>query len=347
MTEMTDYPADGAASTDQVDSVSDAGQTNPRHNAGQADPPHNAGHAAEGVDVASHVTKRVAEQDVEPVAEQDVEPIAPVTEGDVAYLAGASQLVVAMDFDGTLAPFSDDPAACRAEAGAMEALDDLANLPGTTVLVISGRNLQQLAGATLLDPARAAQAGEPGDGVIRMVGSHGAEAADGPAIALSDVQRELLGELAQFAEAQAKRSPGMWVERKPLSVGLHVRTAEDKAVAADAISEFQEFALENTTCKVTLGKDILEVAVSQASKGGYMSALLERMSPAADAMVFAGDDTTDETVMAILREGRDIGIKVGEGPSAGNRRLCSTTDVRDFLMRLAQERSERSGHANL
>lgn len=302
------------------------------------------------------------------------EQIQPLNSEDIAYLAAAPLLVVAMDFDGTLAPFSDDPAACRAETGAMDALKDLAAMPGTHVMVISGRNLQQLAGATELDPAIAALAPAPGSGsldgaptpdssagavapasphsahaapagIVRMIGSHGAEAADGPALALTDAQKELLSQLARFAERQAARCAGMWVERKPLSVGLHTRTAVDPAIAADAIAEYQDFAQENPACKVTLGKNILEVAVSTATKGRYVQSFLEAFEQNAgrpvDAVVFAGDDTTDETVMEMLTPGRDLGIKVGDGASAGNRHLAATTDVRDFLLALRDARSQR------
>lgn len=273
--------------------------------------------------------------------------IPPLTQEDIAYLAAAQQLVVAMDFDGTLAPFSDDPSACRAEPGAMEALHVLAALPGTHVMVISGRNLQQLAGATELDPATAARAGAPGvdSDVIRMIGSHGAEAADGPALELSDFQRQLLDELEAYAEQQASRCAGMWVERKPLSIGLHTRTAQDRTIAADAVAAYQSFALQHSACSVTLGKDILEVAVSTATKGGYVSSFLEAFERATghpvDAVVFAGDDTTDETVLSKLNPSRDIGIKVGDGDSAANRHLNGTTDVRDFLVSLLHARSTR------
>ncbi|MBC2681248.1 trehalose-phosphatase [Corynebacterium anserum] len=273
------------------------------------------------------------------VAGNTKEPTAPVTEHDLKYLGGAPQLVVAMDFDGTLAPFSDDPSACRAEDGAIEALTELSQIPGTTVVVISGRNLTQLSDVTGLDPQRASEASSPGDGIIRMVGSHGAEAADQPTSDLSETQRTQLTKLKQFAEDQAKRTPGMWVEYKPFSVSLHVRTAEDKTIASAAVSEFQRFAQRTPGSKITLGKDIFEVAVSQATKGSYMSELLERMSPPVDAVVFAGDDTTDETVMAILHKERDISIKVGEGSSQGNRRLDDCVAVRDFLVRLASIRS--------
>lgn len=260
---------------------------------------------------------------------------------DVSYLAEVPELLVAMDFDGTLSPFSVDPYNCRAVPGAMDALHTLAGLPGTSVMVISGRNIELLSAVTELDASRSAQAARGGDGIIRMVGSHGAEPADKPLVKLSDPQRELLSQLALFAEQQAQRDPGMWVERKPVAVGLHTRGAKDQSVAVTAAQEYQDFALDCEGAKVTVGKDIVEVSVVSATKGGYVSEFLAQATPAIDAVVFAGDDTTDETVMNILRPGQDIGIKVGEGESAATRRLPDPEAVRDFLQQLAQARAAR------
>ena len=50
----------------------------------------------------------------------------PLSDQDIASLAAAPDLLVAMDFDGTLAHFSDDPYGVRAVDGAIDALTDLA-----------------------------------------------------------------------------------------------------------------------------------------------------------------------------------------------------------------------------
>ena len=259
---------------------------------------------------------------------------------DIAYLANVPNLLVAMDFDGTLAHFSTDPYQCRAVEGSFDALHSLSAISNTSVMVISGRNVELLSAVTEIDPAHAAKAATGGDGIIRLVGSHGAEPADQPMVNLSDPQRELLGQLAHFAETQAQREPGIWVERKPFSVGLHTRAAKDRSIALDAAGEYRAFAQDCEGAKVTMGKDIVEVAVVSMTKGKYLSTFLERAVPAMDAVVFAGDDTTDETVMSMLRPGQDIGIKVGEGESAATRRVETPEDIRDFLVQLAAARQE-------
>ena len=69
----------------------------------------------------------------------------------VARVAGRDHLLVASDFDGTLAPLVDDPARARALPAAEAALVSLATLPRTAVALLSGRSLASLrAGAGLL-----------------------------------------------------------------------------------------------------------------------------------------------------------------------------------------------------
>ena len=58
--------------------------------------------------------------------------------------AEAESLLVALDFDGTLAPFTERPEDSRPLPAARDALDALARLPRTTVAVISGRPLDFL-----------------------------------------------------------------------------------------------------------------------------------------------------------------------------------------------------------
>ena len=64
----------------------------------------------------------------------------------------------------------------------------------------------------------------------------------------------------------------------------------------------------------TAGKAVLEMAVVQVSKGAAIDTLRARLG--ADAVLFVGDDVTDETAFARLRPG-DVGVKVGEGDDGG------------------------------
>ena len=58
--------------------------------------------------------------------------------------AATDHLLVASDFDGTLAPIVNNPADARALPRAAEAIVALAELPGTSVVLVSGRALATL-----------------------------------------------------------------------------------------------------------------------------------------------------------------------------------------------------------
>jgi hypothetical protein len=63
-------------------------------------------------------------------------------------------------------------------------------------------------------------------------------------------------------------------------------------------------------CHVTRGKEVVEVSVVEAGKGVALDRLREQV--AAEGVLYAGDDVTDENAFAVLRPG-DIGVKVGDG----------------------------------
>ena len=133
---------------------------------------------------------------------------------DLDRLAQVDQLLVAMDFDGTLAEFSDSPTDVRAVPGAIEALQDLAACPGVLVVLISGRHLTQLSDVSGL-PILA----NPGDGDVRLVGSHGAQPADqlglvrGMRLAPSGQQRRRLRR-SEHVQRQHRAT-----ESKPVAAG--------------------------------------------------------------------------------------------------------------------------------
>jgi trehalose 6-phosphate phosphatase len=138
--------------------------------------------------------------------------------------------------------------------------------------------------------------------------------------------------IAELNEIAADR-PGVTVETKPASVALHVRNAS----AADgkvALARAQE-ASAAWGAHVTAGKAVLEFAVITTDKGEAVDILREQTG--ADAVVFLGDDVTDEKAFRRLRDG-DIGVKVGAGDTAARYRVESPDDVAEVLAYLLTAR---------
>ncbi|MGO1319242.1 MAG: trehalose-phosphatase [Galactobacter sp.] len=247
-------------------------------------------------------------------------------------LARARRLLVALDFDGTLAPFVDDPAAARALPASARALEELVQSPETVVALISGRSLASLRQVASPDPQ------------VLLVGSHGAEryapaeygAAD-LAATLSSAAAEQLGaahlELADLAQTYARA----WVEEKPAGLVLHTRMVEPAAVPELVHEATNRMSALGDGVHVTLGKNVVEISVLPADKGQGLDWL--RATTDADVLVFAGDDRTDEDGFARLDpDSGDLGVKVGGGDTAAQYRVDGPGDIAVLLGTLADVR---------
>lgn len=239
-------------------------------------------------------------------------------------LAATPRLLVACDFDGTLAPIVEHPSQARGVPAAMQALSTLTELPDTTVAAISGRSLDDLV-AVAAPPAG-----------VRLVGSHGAEF-DGARTALQPEQRELHARLRAALQQIIADTPGAWLETKPTGLAVHVREAEP-AAGERVLAEVRSGPASWDGATATEGKAVIDLAVVQADKGTALTTLREDAK--ATAVLFAGDDVTDEKAFAALRE-IDVGVKVGAGETLARYRVAAPADVAELLTVLAAARGDR------
>lgn len=237
-------------------------------------------------------------------------------------LARVPMLLVASDYDGTIAPIVDDPTQAKPNREAIVALRALAELPHTNVAMISGRSLADLAELS----------GDP-DG-IHLVGSHGSEFDLGFAELLSPEARRVHGEISEAMHRIAADHPGCFVEVKPASVALHYRNAEPE-IGRAALERAERELLPRDGVFLKRGKMVLELAVVSTHKGDALETLRKRFG--ASAVLFIGDDTTDEDAFATLC-GPDVGVKVGEGETSARFRVSDTTEVARVLALLSRRR---------
>ena len=249
----------------------------------------------------------------------------------LGLLAQVPQLLVATDYDGTIAPIVNDPMKAVPDREASVALRTLATLDQTDVGVISSRSLRDLAALSRL-PAE-----------IHLVGSHGSEFDVDFALQMDEAtiaRRNALGE--ELAEI-ASRYPGTMLEQKPASVAFHTRNAAPEIVP-DAVAEVAAIASSDTDLSLRHGKQVVELGVMQTSKGGALDTLRANLS--SSGVMFLGDEETDEDAFATLG-GPDIGVKVGEGDTIAEFRIDGPTDVARLLSQLATLRAEWLAGAGL
>ena len=237
-------------------------------------------------------------------------------------LARVPVLLVACDYDGTLAPIIDNPDEARPIRESVAALRQLAAMPDTHVAVISGRALRDLAALSRLPEE------------IHLVGSHGTEFDVGFANDLSPEQWEQRERILQELNDVARRDHGFIIEPKPAGVAFHYRKA-DPEIAADAVVEVLNGPGALDGVHVKTGKMVVELSVLDLNKGDALDRL--RTDVSAEAVIFAGDDVTDEDGFARLA-GPDFGLKVGDGPSLAHARLDDPQSVAQVLALLAERR---------
>lgn len=229
-------------------------------------------------------------------------------------------MLVGCDFDGTLAPIVTRPEDASPLSGIPELLERLAESDDTRVAVVSGRSLADLKVLSgLTDP-------------VVMVGSHGGEFETGFVSELTAQQSELLRQLDSALTSLIADAPGAELERKPISIAVHVRQA-DRQDAQRVLEAVDGGPARWPGVHPTAGKEVVELAVQPVDKGTAI-ATIRRAFDRTATVVFIGDDVTDEAAFRALAPG-DIGIKVGDGRSAAQYRVESVEAVRAVLALLA------------
>jgi trehalose 6-phosphate phosphatase len=246
--------------------------------------------------------------------------------GALRELARTKRLLIALDFDGTLAPEVDDPEKARALPDARAAVLRLLAMPNTRVALVSGRALRSLEQVADLP------------GTALLVGSHGIEIRlDSPEEHVSldtaelrqvDMLNMVLGEVADSVDQ-------VWLEPKPAGFALHTRLATEFNSRIAHLVARSEASAEVSGLTIREGKNVLEFSVRSTTKGEAVEHL--RRYTQADAVFYAGDDVTDEDAFAALTAD-DFGLKSGEGPTLANFRVPGPTQVARVLVLLADLR---------
>ena len=240
----------------------------------------------------------------------------------IRHLARVPTLLVACDYDGTLAPLSNHPMEAYPNRDSVAAMRSLAEQANTHVTVISGRSLRDLATLSRLPEE------------IRLIGSHGSEFDLGFASELDSplarLRRQVVDEVREVGEQYRAI-----LEEKPAGVTFHFRTMDDESAEA-ARQALVRGPASRDGVFVRNGNHILELSVVDTNKGSALEAIRRRVG--ASAVIFIGDDNTDEDAFRTL-SGPDVGVKVGEARTSAEYRVTDTDRVAQVLALLAELRS--------
>lgn len=200
-----------------------------------------------------------------------------------------------LDMDGVLAPLAETPDAVVPDAERTAVLRAVALRLLGRVAIISGRTLAEI--DRIAESSAASASGVHGLERRRADGSlDRVEAA--PAIRAA---------VAAF-EAFARTRPGIIVEDKTVSAGLHFRKAPAEAEAALALA--RDLA-DETGLAMQAGNLVVELKTPGTDKGTALSAFMREPPFTGAVPVMVGDDLTDEDGFRAAVSLGGFGVLVG------------------------------------
>ncbi|PKU72419.1 probable trehalose-phosphate phosphatase 6 [Dendrobium catenatum] len=250
------------------------------------------------------------------------------------------QVVMFLDYDGTLSPIVDDPDRAFMSDAMRDAVRDVARYFPTAI--VSGRCRNKVYSFVRLAE-------------LYYAGSHGMDIkvpAKGPSLKKPNGKAVLFQPASKFLPMidkvyrtlleATKSTPGAKVENNKFCVSVHFRCVDEKRWRALA-DRVKSVLKEYPKLRLTPGRKVLEIRpIIKWDKGRAMEFLLKSLGFAdcKDVLpVYIGDDLTDEDAFKVLRNrGQGFGILVSKIPkeTSASYSLQEPSEVMDFLQRLVE-----------
>lgn len=229
-----------------------------------------------------------------------------------------SNVLLAFDFDGTLAPIVATPSRAAMRATTRALLGRVSAV--YPCVVISGR------------ARRDVTARLRGTGISTVIGNHGVE----PWQATAPVRRAV-GGWRTALDRRLGRIQGVEIEDKGYSLAIHYRRARNKRAARLAIARAVG---ELAGVRVVGGVMVVNVIPGGAPHKG-VALERERRRRRCDNAIYVGDDETDEDVFTMGSDGRLLAVRVGaRRRSAAGYCVRDQRQVDDLLRALLALRSQ-------
>jgi len=212
--------------------------------------------------------------------------------------------LLALDYDGTLVPFTKYPEQATIDKQTLKIVRDLANDHKNHVVIVSGRDK-----AFLEKQFKGIQ--------ISLIAEHGyfIKKRGKKWIAAFETDDQWKEAVRPILLEYVNRCYGTFIEEKTASMAWHYRNA-DSDFAYLRLHELKDDLAEiirfRTDFKILEGNKILEIKSGKFDKGQSAASLLENEN--FNFVFAAGDDITDEDLFRILPE-TAYTIRVGLNPS--------------------------------
>jgi trehalose 6-phosphate phosphatase len=227
-----------------------------------------------------------------------------------------SNVLVAFDYDGTLAPIVATPAAARMRLTTRRLLTNVARR--YPCVVISGRRLDDLTKRLKRVP------------VWHVIGEHGFHSRDTTDTVAAHV-REWVAQL----RSRLPEQKGLVIEQKRHSVTVHYRHVRDKPRVLELLAEATH---ELRDARAIYSPEAINFL---PNRGAHKGLALQQACRAfaCDTAIYIGDDDTDEDAFASAGPERLLSIRVGmKRPSIAQYRLKRQGEIDDLLKVLIELR---------
>ena len=235
-------------------------------------------------------------------------------------LVRAERPLLFFDLDGTLAPLGENPERARVPAATRRTIAALRSA-GAEVVLVSGRSARAVARIS----------GTPVDAIL---GDHGARLLEGGRLQpWLPADRVRLHRAARAVKRFLAGRRGIWLERKDRSLAIHLRLpgGHGHRTVGEVATLLRRMGL-----RVLHGNRVLDAQLPGVNKGAAVRRWLRRGRK--DAVLYAGDDTTDQDAFRALTPGA-VTIAIGRRVPGAAFATRNPATFAAWLSRLARARA--------
>lgn len=254
---------------------------------------------------------------------------------ELASLVRGTPLLVLLDIDGTLSDIVSDPHGAVVPEATQRTLARLAAIPSVQVVLLTGRAVRE---ARRMVPV-------PG---IPIIGNHGLEwldaAGDARPVEGWDAVAPRVRRAHEVLVAHVSRIPGAVLEDKTYSLTVHYRNVD--AAQAGALRDAVRAVAEREGLRTADGKCVVNILPPIDVDKGHAALRLARDGGAAApgaAILFAGDDVTDESAFRALAgempHAVTVRVATTDAPTSARLRIPSPAALARALELIAEQRA--------
>lgn len=230
-------------------------------------------------------------------------------------------VLLATDFDGTIAPIVANPEDARIHRLMERFLERCSSVPELAVAVISGRDVRDVRRRI-------------GSVPVMVAGSHGLECLGKDGDVLWTTERKA-PDLPPSLAREALRA-GLRIERKKFSFALHSRGADAPEQDVNRVAAAVTAWADEHNLDVIGGRKVIEVRVRGGGKRAALRLIAERLH--APRVIYAGDDITDFPALAFAAlHGRAIFVESDERTAPDIHGLWRVRTIEDLCLAFTRD----------